>query len=447
MRVSHLPRGELRAIQLERLKTQLARVTRTSPFYRERFEAAGFNPDKVDHIEDFSELAPTVAKADFLADQEAHPPFGTRLAAGAGSIARFEVTSGTSGLGQEVYGLTWRDIETLGSHGAWAFSMHGIRGGDRIAVTLPLGFLQGPWGGDFAARALGCAVLHLGLAPDTERKLQYLARFGINALYTPTPTFLMRLTKVASEMGLVPRRDTPNLRVAMLAGESYPLEWALAAQEFWGIRLTEVYGSTQGAFAVTCEHGVRRGSERGSMHNPDWDLLLEVVDPSTGAPVAPGETGEAIITTLVREASPTIRFRTGDLVRLLPHDGCPCGRQTVAIEAGTIGRLDDMIKVKGMNIWPAAVDSVIFAAREVEDYNAEVTIGDGGRETVTLRVALRPDLSPDDGAEVLRGRLGRELHAVTNVSMDIAFVPRSELSTFEYKAKRWTDHRPRDLIA
>jgi phenylacetate-CoA ligase len=257
----------------------------------------------------------------------------------------------------------------------------------------------------------------------------------------------MRLTKVASEMGLVPRRDTPNLRVAMLAGESYPLEWALAAQEFWGIRLTEVYGSTQGAFAVTCEHGVRRGSERGSMHNPDWDLLLEVVDPSTGAPVAPGETGEAIITTLVREASPTIRFRTGDLVRLLPHDGCPCGRQTVAIEAGTIGRLDDMIKVKGMNIWPAAVDSVIFAAREVEDYNAEVTIGDGGRETVTLRVALRPDLSPDDGAEVLRGRLGRELHAVTNVSMDIAFVPRSELSTFEYKAKRWTDHRPRDLIA
>jgi phenylacetate-CoA ligase len=444
--IDSLSRKELDELQLRRLKEQLMRVHASSEFYRRRFAAAAFDPSSLRSIEEFSERAPVVDKAEFLEDQQAHPPFGTRLTVAPEEIARWEVTSGTSGLGQEVYGLTSRDIETVGSHIAWGFANQGLRPGNRIAVTLPLGYLQGPWGGDFAARALGCSVIHLGLAPSSQAKLEFLVRFGINALFTPTPTYLMRLTTVASEMGLEPRRDLSSLKVALIAGEPYPTSWVTAVQEFWGINLVEGYGSTQGGFAATCQYGLLNGEDRGVLHCMDSDVLTEVVDPTTGAPVEPGDSGELIITTLRREASPTIRFRTRDLARLLPHDHCPCGRQTVAIEAGTISRLDEMIKIKGMNIWPSAVDEVMFATGDIDDYIAEVSVDERGYERVQVKVAFRPDLSSDAVPEA-QERLSRQIFATTNVTMDIIQVSRESLPAAEYKSKRWFDHRDSDFQA
>jgi phenylacetate-CoA ligase len=444
--IDRLSRKELDSLKLDRLRLQLARAYTSSDLYRRKFEAADFDPASVRSLGDFAERAPTVDKAEFIEDQEAHPPFGTRLSVAPEDVARWEVTSGTSGLGQEVYGLTWADIEIVGSHGAWAFAAQGIGAGDRIAVTLPLGYLQGPWGGDFAARSLGCSVVHLGLAPSSEAKLNHLRRFGVNGLFTPTPTYLMRLTKVAREMGLDPRRDLPDLRMALIAGESYPIAWVKTVQDFWGIKLTEGYGSTQGAFAGSCETGVVRGEERAVLHCMDGDLLMEVVDPETGHPVAPGEAGEVVLTTLRRQASPTIRFRTRDLVRLLPHDGCPCGRQTVAIEAGTIQRLDDMIKVKGMNIWPAAVDDVVLASDDVQDYCAEVTVDEDGYERVRMRVAFSPRLAAG-ALSTASERLSRQLRATTNVSMELEAVGLEALPNNEYKSNRWFDRRDAALMA
>ncbi len=442
--VEWLSRAEMAALQLDRLKKQLRRVG-ASPFYRGRFAASGFDPSALRSLEQFAAEVPFTTKDDLIRDQELHPPFGTRLAVAESDVARFEVTSGTSGLGQEVYGLTWADMETVGSTAAWTLAMQGIGRGDRVAVSLPLGYLQGPWGGDWGARSLGCAIFHLGLAPDSETKLQYLRRFGINALYTPTPTYLMRLTRVAADLGLEPRRDLPDFRLAWLAGEPYPIEWAQRMQELWDVRLAEAYGSTQGAMAATCEHGVLRNRERGVLHNVDWNVLLEVLDPETDQPVRPGETGEAVITMLVREASPVIRFRTRDRVRLLPSEACPCGRQTIALEAGTIGRLDDMLKVKGMNIWPSAMDSVIFASGEIREYVAHVSLDDRGYERVQVRLATHAELAPGRRAALCESMATR-LHAVTNVTMQVVFVEDGgTLPHFEYKAKRWIDTRPSDL--
>jgi phenylacetate-CoA ligase len=443
-KVEELSRAELDELQLRRLRKQLARV-KDVPFFAHRL-GKDFEPDRITSLRQFADVVPTVEKADLLADQEAEPPFGTRLTVPADDVARFEITSGTSGLGQETYGLTWADMETIGTMGAWTFAMAGVVPGDRVAVTLPLGYLQGPWGGDWASRSLGCAVYHLGLAPDSATKLRYMQRFAINGLYTPTPTYLMRLTRIAEGMGLEPRRDLPEFKTAWLAGEAYPVVWAERMEEFWGVRLCETYGSTQGAFAATCEYGVVSDGERGVMHNADWNVLLEVVDPITGEPVAEGETGEALITTLVRQASPVLRFRTKDRVRLVPHDGCPCGRRTIALEAGTIGRLDDMIKVKGMNVWPAAVESIVLGDQRVEEYVAEVGIDDRGHEYVHLKVAFRAGVPADDRTTALP-ELAKKVRAITNVSMDTTEIDAQDLPTFEYKAKRWYDRRADQLSA
>lgn len=440
--VENLSRAELEQLQLRRLRRQVARL-QGSPFYARRLPS-GLDPETITSLRKFAELVPTIEKRDLLADQEAEPPFGTRLSVPPTEVARFEITSGTSGLGQEAYGLTWSDMETIGTMGAWTFAMAGIGPGDRVAVTLPLGYLQGPWGGDWASRALGCAVYHLGLAPDSATKLRYMERFAINGLYTPTPTYLMRLTRIAEEIGLQPRRDLPSFRVAWLAGEAYPIVWAERMQEFWGIDLCETYGSTQGAFAATCEYGVGPGGERGYMHNADWNVLLEVLDPETGEPVAEGDVGEAVITTLVRQASPVLRFRTKDRVRLLPHDGCPCGRRTAAVEAGTIGRLDDMIKVKGMNVWPAAVESIVLGDERIEEYRAEVGIDDRGHEYVHLRIAFRPAITTGERERAL-SEMARRVRAITNVSMETSEIDTQDLPTFEYKARRWSDRRVEQL--
>ncbi len=442
--VEDLSRAELDELQLRRLRRQLARI-KDAPFFA-RHLGNQFDPDKIRSLRHFADAVPTIEKADLLADQEAEPPFGTRLTVSPEEVARFEITSGTSGLGQETYGLTWADMETIGTMGAWTFAMAGVERGDRVGVTLPLGYLQGPWGGDWASRALGCAVYHLGLAPDSATKLRYMQRFAINGLYTPTPTYLMRLTRIAEGMGLEPRRDMPSFKTAWLAGEAYPIVWAQRMEEFWGIRLCETYGSTQGAFASTCEYGVVPDGVRGVLHNADWNVLLEVVDPVTGEPTPEGGTGEALITTLVREASPVLRFRTKDRVRLMPHDACPCGRQTVALEAGTIGRLDDMIKVKGMNVWPAAVESIVLGDQRVEEYVAEVGIDDRGHEYVHLKVAFRAGVSSEERARILP-ELTKRVRAATNVSMEGTEIDAQDLPTFEYKARRWFDRRSDQLSA
>lgn len=438
-------RPELEEVQVRRLRQQLERLQHL-PFFNNQFRTKGFRPERLASLKEFAAEVSLVDKNMLVADQDAHPPLGSRLAVTESEVARFETTSGTSGLGQEIYALTTADMETIGSMGGWLLAMQGVEPGDKVAVTLPLGYLSGPWGGHWAARALGCSVYHLGLVPDSIGKLRFLERFSINALFTPTPTYLLRLARTAEEIGLDPRRDLPRFKTAWLAGESYPIEWAEWMQQFWGdVALCEAYGSTQGAFAGTCEYGIVYSGQRGYLHNMDWNVLLEVVDPDTEEPVAEGEWGEAVLTTLMRQATPVVRFRTRDRVRLLPHQGCPCGRQTMAIEAGTIGRYDDMIKVKGMNIWPAAVDATILSNAEVDEYVGTVGVDDQGQEYVRVSIALRPDVD-DHHRPGICATLAARLRDLTNVSMDVMEVDRETLPHFEYKARRWTDSRNQDLV-
>ena len=210
-----------------------------------------------------------------------------------------------------------------------------------------------------------------------------------------------------------------------MSGEAWPVDFVERMEDAWGARIYEGYGASQTYGASSC----RTASEapwstasRGLLHFYEWAALLEVLHPDTLEPVAPGEAGELVVTLLEKEASPLVRFRTRDKVVLVPHEDCACGRDLRAIEAGTISRWDDMVKIKGENVFPNEVDEIIFARPEIAEYQARVTIGEAGRDVAEIRLALAAPGPPDDG---MIERLRQELKARTNITFELRTVPRA----------------------
>jgi phenylacetate-CoA ligase len=179
------------------------------------------------------------------------------------------------------------------------------------------------------------------------------------------------------------------------------------------------------------------------MHVFEWLNYTEVVDPDTGAPVAPGEEGEIVLTNLDIQGSPVLRFSTRDRGRWFPHDACDCGRPWHCIEAGGVGRYDDMLKIRGNNVWPLTVDQVVFAHPEVAEYAGRVFVDGAGRTEVEIRLALKAaalGLAPA-AQERLLAALRDGIKERTNVQMQLRVVPAAELPQYLYKARRWTDER------
>jgi phenylacetate-CoA ligase len=312
------------------------------------------------------------------------------------------------------------------------------------------GLTTGGWGPPEGFRIAGATAFHAGGAISTDAKVDLMLRFGdVHFIYAST-NYLHTLGEAFRRRGLSPAERFPMMQALFLVAEGYPAEWARATERFWGCRVHEGYGSTQvaGFCSVTCERGaVRPDGERGLMHLLEWETYVEVVHPGTGAPVGPGEEGEVVVTNLGIEGSPVLRFATRDRARFLPWTACDCGRAWNGLEAGTIGRYDDMLKIRGNNVWPLAVDTAVFARPEVAEYTGRVFVDDRGRTEVEVRVALRPEAAGADEAAraALVAALAEEIKVRTNVTMTVRLVPREALPTFTYKARRWTDERQAGL--
>jgi phenylacetate-CoA ligase len=267
----------------------------------------------------------------------------------------------------------------------------------------------------------------------------------VNFIYASTK-YLHTLTDALLRRGLEPRRAFPNVRTLFIAAEGYPPEWAERINALWGCRLQEGYGSTQcaGFGASTFDDGVAAADgSRGLMHLFEWETLFEVLDPASMRPVASGETGELVVTNLSIEGSPAVRFRTGDSVRFVSHRDTRSGRPWHAIECGTIGRFDDMLKIRGNNVWPSAVDAAVFAHREVAEYVGHVFTDADGKTECEVRIALTEQAAatlPSDCPQLLSA-VRAAIKERTNVWMTVVAVPRSELPEFTYKARRWKDQR------
>jgi phenylacetate-CoA ligase len=446
--VERMSRKELEDLQLHKLKRQMEYAYRTNPFYRKRFDEKRLKPADIVSLEAFAERVPFVTKDDFILDQEEHPPYGSRLGVPPDTISQVHLTSGTSGLGQEVYARTRVDVELMGAVWMHNFQWSGLTKGDTAVNMVPIGTFCAGWSIMQGFFKMGLTSFHLH-GMDGVGKLRLMQRFKPHYIWA-TPPYLTRLTVLAKEQGIDPRVAFPTLKSITVATEAFPVSWAQEVEEIWGTRLHEMYGSTQGAglVAVSCEKGaIRPNGERGSLHVAEQYFLAEVLDPATGRHVRAGEEGEVILTSLDQEASPVIRFRTRDRVRFLAHDHCECGRPFNIWESGTITRYDDMLKIRGMNVWPSTVDSVVFAHKEVDEYVGRVTIDQEGREQVLISVALKPEaagLAPSDRTTLFK-RIGEALKASTGVSMELHEVARAELPTFEFKSRRWSDQRQQGL--
>lgn len=444
--VAGLSRSELEALQLMKVRAQLERLYAKSPYYRARMTEAGLTPEAVKSLDMFRSRFPMSSKADFLADQLEHPPFGNRLGIARDQVALVNMTGGTSGQGQEIYGRSQRDVHMLGYLHALPWFMAGLRRGDVAVNCVPAGGMTtGGWGPGEALRIIGATGFHVGGSMSTDAKIDLMLRLGgVHFVYAST-NYLHTLTQAMLKRDIVPRQAFPNMHGLFIAAEGYPLEWAAAIENNWGCRLQEGYGSTQccGFGASSGASGVfGKDGARGLMRLFEWETLFEVVNPETLEPVASGEIGEMVITNLSIDGSPVMRFRTGDAARFIGWTDTGSDSAYNAIECGTIGRFDDMLKIRGNNVWPNAVDAAVFAHAEIGDYAGRVFTQDGKTE-VEVRLAFA-----EHAANMTQGDCARVLASVrdrikqrTNVWMTVLEVPHDMLPQFSYKARRWKDER------
>lgn len=440
-----MSRKELKEYQWNRLKCQLEHVWKKNAFFAKRFQEQGITPDAIKTPEDYARLIPTMEKKDLIADQTGHPPYGERLGVPLDKVVQTHLTSGTSGLGQEVYGCTRSDVEHLG--GTWAMNYFwlGVRPGDAVFHFWPIATMTAGLAAMRGLMQIG-ARYFLTAFFDTKTKLEYMKRFDPKAILT-VPAYLTTLTEEAKGMGYDFKRDFPSLEAIMIAAGAYPISWAEEMEATWNAGVYEHYGSTQkgAAIAMSCEAGVldERG-ERRLMHLLEPFVYAEVIDPETREPVEPGEAGELVITPLEREASPLLRFATSDKVVLRSYEDCPCGRPFTGIEAGVIERYDDMIKMKGMNVWPAAIDSVIFDHKVVLDYRGRVFMNEKGKERVSVSVEFRANLPELDKTKAMES-IANRIQQTVGIRMNIDEASSGSIQRVQFKGKRWTDERIKGL--
>ena len=441
-----MTRPELERLQGLKLRAQVERAYASNPFYRKLFDEAGVKPEHIRTAADVR-LLPPITKETILDDQLAHPPYGSFLGVEPGQVWELALSSGTSGKGREVHAWTVRDAHLRGALMAMSWAWGGVT--RRDSVIFHVGATNSSTVGCMmrGIRAAGRLPYLVGHAGFQER-VDLMAEYGVDAMYC-MPSGLNGLSVLLDERGIDPRKQWPGLKMIQTSAESWPVEWVERMEDFWGVRIFEVYGSTQthGTYGMSnCEQGAVVDGRRGAMHLFEWAFLFEIVNPETLEPVEPGERGELILTHLDKEASPLLRFRTRDAMRWFPYTECPCGRHVHLAESGTVGRLDDMLKVKGQNLWPPTAEVLVFSHECIDEFQARIFIDDHGRDQIELRYCTKPDVRlPAD----LDSQLVAQLKEETNITMLVRRVPAERVPHWDEpdkKPRRWLDERHTGLL-
>jgi len=426
----HPNRRTIEAGQLEQLRTLLAELFPANKFYSRKLQDCGVTFD-VASLADYSARFPFTTKQELVEDQLRHPPFGTNLTYPLERYTRFHHTSGTTGTP-----LRWLDTPESWDWmiESWmeVFRTAGVGQGDRVFFTFSFGPFIGFWMAFEAAERLGCLCVPAG-GLSTVARLRVMVDNGINVLCC-TPTYALRLAEVAVKEKV--KLDGLCLKTIVVAGEpggSIPAVRAQLGSAWEGARVFDHHGMTEvGPVSFECPQ------RPGVLHIIESAYFAEVVDPTTGKPSAPGQTGELILTTLGRTGSPLLRYRTGDLVKpdnahVSSGDRCVCGRHELALAGGILGRADDMVIVRGVNIYPAAVDEIIRACGEVAEYQVRLS---AERTLVEMSVTVEPASGCADTVALV-GRLAHEFNNAFGLRVRVTTAPAGSLPRFEMKAKRW----------
>ncbi len=439
-----LSRNEMSALQGTRLQKVCERVHARVPFYQKKFEEKGVKPADIKSIQDIVKL-PFTKKAD-LRDNYPYGLFAEKL----DDIVRIHASSGTTGK-PTVVAYNRNDISLWAEVMARTFTCAGVTNKDVVQNAYGYGLFTGGLGAHYGAERVGAAVIPIS-GGNTQKQIMLLQDFGSTAICC-TPSFALYLYDVACEMKI--NLDTIKLRVGLFGAEPWTEEMRREVEERLRIKAIDIYGLSEIIGPGVSSECIEAQS---GLHFNEDHFYPEIINPATGEQLPYGQEGELVITSMSREAMPLIRYRTGDITSLNPEK-CVCGRTTARMRR-VRGRADDMLIIRGVNVFPSQVESVLLRSREVAPHYIIEVNRKGRMDEMNVRVEVTPDVMDKMAAKVLttdlkafaqeeeelikiKREIQKNIKDIIGVTTDITLVPPNSIQRSEGKAKRVTDNRPK----
>ena len=422
-----LPREEIEKIQLERLKETVNRVYERVPAYRKKMDDAGVRPEDIKCLSDLARL-PFVTKQDMRDNY----PFGL-FAVEKEKLVRIHASSGTTGK-PTVVGYTEGDLRTWTECVSRIACMGGASATDTAQICFGYGMFTGALGLHYGLENIGAAIVPSSTG-NSEKQIMYMQDFE-TSLLVATPSYALRLAEVAREMGLEPERDL-KIKIALVGSELLTDAMRDEMHKYWGrdLLITSNYGMSElmgpGVSGECLEHC--------GMHINEDYFIPEIIDPATGEVLPEGEQGELVITCIKKEGLPLIRYRTKDITRLF-YEKCKCGRTFCRME-NLSGRSDDMLKIRGVNVFPSQIEEVILGFEELGPHYEIILERDGYLDKLTVKVELAQSTDSFAVLEKITGGVKGKLRTVLGLDAKVLLVSPNTLQRFEGKAKRVKDLR------
>ena len=424
-----LSRDEIEKIQLERLKKTVKRVYEKVPAYRAKMEEAGVTPEDIVTLKDIQKLPFTTKQ-----DMRDNYPYGL-FTVPKKELRRIHASSGTTGK-PTVVGYTDHDLDIWKECVARLAVAGGATDEDVAQICFGYGMFTGALGLHNGLEKVGAAIVPSSTG-NTEKQLMYMKDFG-STLLVATPSYAMRIAEVAQQIGIDIKKDL-QIKTLLLGSELMTEAMRKELYKVWGedVNLTQNYGMSE-----LIGPGVSGEClELNGMHINEDHFIAEVIDPNTGEVLAPGEKGELVVTCITKEALPLIRYRTRDITRLM-YEPCACGRTTARME-NLSGRTDDMLKIRGVNVFPSQIEEVLINTDGIGP-NYEIVVERKDHSdilTVKVEVAAEGMMDSYAALEELEDKIKKKLHMMLGLDCKIQLVSPNTLQRFEGKAKRVTDLR------
>lgn len=421
-----MPRQELEQLQLERLKALVARVYEKIPFYRQALQERGITPDSIQSLADLSKL-PFTSKQDFRDNY----PLGL-LAVPMEQICRVHASSGTTGK-PVVAPYTANDLRMWTEVMARTLTSAGVTKNDVMQNAYGYGLFTGGLGFHYGGERVGATVIPTSTG-NTKRQLMLLQDLGTSVI-TCTPSYSLILAEAAREIGL--DLKLTKIRLGVFGAEPWSEQMRKDIEAALPIQAMDIYGLTEivgPGVSVECPH-------KCGLHIFEDHFLPEIVNPQTGEPLPYGETGELVFTTLTKEAQPVIRFRTRDITSLNPEP-CKCGRTMIRMKKVT-GRTDDMLKIRGVNVFPSQIESILLQVEGVEPHYLIIVDRERHLDDLEIWVEVSEAVFSDEmrKMEALQGKVKEEVESTLGIGVRIKLVEPKSIARTEGKAKRVVDRR------
>ncbi|HSB69312.1 MAG TPA: phenylacetate--CoA ligase [Candidatus Methylomirabilis sp.] len=422
-----LPREAMEALQLKRLRDMVDRVSATVPFYRRKLAEAGYKPGDLRKLEDLSRL-PFTTKDD-LRDNY---PFGL-FAVPMERVVRIHASSGTTGK-PTVVGYTRRDIETWSELMARTLSCGGTTSGDVVHNAYGYGLFTGGLGAHYGAEKIGAAVIPMS-GGNTKRQILIMKDFGSTILLS-TPSYALNIAEVMVEEGVDPKQL--KLKCGLFGAEPWSESMRKEIERKLHIHALDIYGLSEVIGPGVASECIE---EKSGLHVFEDYFVPEIIDPATGRVLPHGELGELVFTTVTKEAFPVLRYRTRDISRLNPTP-CSCGRTLLRMERIS-GRTDDMLIIRGVNVFPSQLESVLMAVEGVEPHYQLIVSREESLDVLEVQVEVNESIFTDEikGLEALAKRIEHDIKDLLGVSCKVKLVEPKTIQRSEGKAKRVIDNR------